>query len=174
MSFFKNLFGMDTESNNDNNNLSTKIDSPEVWTAKFFLMAITETSDEEPSIEDVEEILINTFPTFPQNELQSVYSSITAMHKNSSNLKSEWDKIWDIFSSQHDFFQLSESFSVCRDLATIAFNLKMADNMENIAENFIYRISQSEKYFKISKSDFVEIMEEERENTGYNEYKRNQ
>ena len=46
--------------------------------------------------------------------------------------------------------------------------------MEEKAENFIYRISQSEKYFKISKTDFVEIMEEERENTGYNEFKKNQ
>ena len=171
MNFLKKIFGINTETNN---NFSVKFDSPEVWTTKFFLMAITETTSEVASMDDIKEIVTNTFPNFPQNELPSVYSSIISMQKNSSNLKQEWDKIWEIFSSQHNFFQLSESFSVCRELASIAFNLKMADNMEEKAENFIYRISQSEKYFKISKTDFVEIMEEERENTGYNEFKKNQ
>lgn len=170
MNFFKKLFGMNTEFNN---NFSVKFDSPEVWTTKFFLMVITETTSEVPSMDDIKEIVTNTFPNFPPNELPSVYSSIISMQKNSSNLKQEWDKIWEIFSSQHNFFKLSESFAVCRKLASIAFNLKMADNMEEIAENLIYRISQSEKYFKISKSDFVEILEEEKENTGYNDFLNN-
>lgn len=168
MSFFRKIFGTNTE--HDNSNLSTKNDTPKIWLAKFYLMAIAETSYEVPSIDDFEHILNSTFSDFKQNEIQNVHTSILTMLKNSAGSKIEWDKKWEIFSSQHSFFKISDSFSVCRELASLAFNLKMAEGMQEISENFNYRIGFSEKYFKISKSDFIEIIEEEREKSGYNNF----
>jgi hypothetical protein len=170
MSFFNKIFGFDSESKN---NSLVKHDSPEVWSAKFFLMAITETTEEPPSIDDVKDILSNSFPNFPQNELDSVYFSIVAMQNKTSNLTSEWDNIWKIFFSQLEFFKLSDSFTVMRELASTCWKLKMLEDMDEIAENFTYRISQSEEYFKISKSDIKEIFEEEKANSGYNDSNRN-
>ena len=167
METLKKLFG---GGNQTNSNSTSNQDDAITWPAKFLLLSITETSGEAPSLEDIKEVLQNTFQNFTQSKISEIHVSIMALHKKSNNTKNEWDKIWDDFSSQLKTFKLSETFSSVQLIASNAFNLKMAEGMEDVAQNYVYRMSQFEKYLQISKSDYLAIIEEEKENTGYNAY----
>jgi hypothetical protein len=134
---------------------------------------LTEATGEAPSLDEVKGLLESSFPNFPQSELSNVHSMVVTLHEKSGNCITEWDKIWDNFSSQLKTFKLSETFSLVREVASAAFFLKMEEGMEEVAENYVYRMSKFEKYLQISKSDFIAILEEEKENTGYNEFENN-
>lgn len=163
MGLLSKLLGLNNE--NDSNS-----DSPQTWTAKFLILSMTESTGEAPSLEELKEVIEEAFPEFPKSELNNLHSSVVALHKKSGNNKTEWDKIWDNFSSQLKNFKLSETFSVAKDIASSAYILKMTEGMEEVAETYVYRMSQSEKYLLISKQDFMYILKEEAENTGYNDY----
>ena len=60
-----------------------------------------------------------------------------------------------------------------RSVASVAFKFKMLVGMEEMAESYVYWLSKMEDYMQISKSDFKLILEEEKENTGYNDYNQN-
>ena len=49
----------------------------------------------------------------------------------------------------------------------------MDPTTQEIAENYVYRMSNYEKYLQISKEDYMEILFEEKENTGYNDFLNN-
>ena len=173
MNFFKKLFGKETESNTDAS--SVKIDSPDVWVFKFMLLAITETTGEVLSLNNIKSQLDN-FPEFPEHlesELTNIHSFIVEQHKNSDGLKDNWDGIWDQFLSQLKSFKLSETFYTVREVIHICFIFKMDPTTQEIAENYVYRMSNYEKYLQISKEDYMEILFEEKENTGYNDFLNN-
>jgi hypothetical protein len=157
----------------NNSNVSSNSDSPEHWSAKFLILVITEASGQTPSLEQVKGVLENTYPKLSASEISSIHLSVLALCKNSANSKAEWDKIWDNFSIQLKTFKLSETFSAVREIASNAFHLKMEEGMEEVAQKFVYRMSQFEKYLQISKTDYLAILEEEKENTGYNAFKKN-
>jgi hypothetical protein len=49
----------------------------------------------------------------------------------------------------------------------------MLEGMENIAENFVYRLSNSEKFFLMPKQDFMYVLKDAAEDTGYNDFAEN-
>jgi len=167
MGLFNKLFGGDNRSNSSNNE---KGDSPAIWSAKFVLLAIAEESGEAPSEDETRGILESTFPHFPTSEFVHLHTSLVNAHRTCSNSKAEWDRVWDHFLSQLKTFKLSETFSVMKEVAHIYFLFKMEESLDDVVENFTYRMSQFEKYLQISKSDYLSILEDAKENTGYNNF----
>jgi hypothetical protein len=166
MGFFSSLFG----GGGTNRQAYAKNDNAETWPAKFMLMAITEASEEAPDRIQAVEVIQSAFPEFPNSEFDKTFSAVCDMHECSSGSSEEWDKIWDNFSSQMSSMALSDTFSIVRQMAAAAFILKMEPEMEVVAETYVYRMSTSEKYLNIGKSDYLQILEEEKENTGYNQF----
>jgi hypothetical protein len=168
MNFFKKLFGKETESNTDAS--SVKIDNPEVWVFKFMLLVTTETTGEVLSLNELKSELDNFtgFRNDLENELSNIHAFITEQHKKSIGNIDEWDLIWDTFLIQLKSFKFSETFTAVRDVVHILFLFKMDPFTNLVSENYAYRMGQFEKYMKISKSDLLEIIEEEKENSGYN------
>ena len=166
--FFDKLFGKSENSSSTANSMNDRAD---VWPAKFLTIAISETVNEAPGIDVVKEIIDDVYPTLSQSDVESITKSVCEMTSLVQSSDSDWDSIWDAFSTQLSAFNNSESFEIVKRVANTAFLLKMQENMQDIAENYTYRIgSHLEKYSSVSKSDFIAIMEEEKENTGYNEY----
>lgn len=173
MNFFKKIFGKETESNT--NASSVKIDSPDIWVFKFMLLAITETTGELLSLNDLKSEIDN-FPLFSnnlENELSNIHAFITEQHEKSIGNIDEWNLIWDTFLIQLKSYKFSETFSAIRDVVHILFLFKMDPFTNLVSENYAYRMGQFEKYMIITKSDLLEIIEEEKENTGYNDFLNN-
>ena len=148
-----------------------KDDSADIWPAKFLTIVITETGNEAPLLQQVKEIIGALYPDLPETDLLAITTSVGEMNYLVSSSKTDWDAVWDDFSAQLRNYKNSESFTIVRKVAQIAFLLKMEEGMREVAQTYVSRIgSHVEKYTLVSKSDFIAIMEEEKENTGYNDY----
>ena len=65
----------------------------------------------------------------------------------------------------------SVTFEVVRNVANTAFLIKMVEEMDEISENYNYRFGANlERHTSLCKEDIMSIMEEEKENSGYNAY----
>lgn len=179
MNFFKSLFGIKEKNSNpfavksDNTLAFEKTDAPHVFPAKLMLMVLTETGSESPKIDDINEILRTSFPECPQSEAFMLAVKLMAMHNVAGGSSQKWGDIFDNFLSQLQEYDLTTQKKIATETAATIFILKMQEGMENVAENYVYRLSKLEKYLSISKSEYIQILEDEKENTGYNEYKNN-
>jgi hypothetical protein len=153
-----------------NTNYNSIGDSPIIWPAKFVIMVIAEENTEAPSEEETMGFLESAFPNLSTSDFANLHSFVVKAHGTCSNSKEEWDKVWDTFLSQLQTFKISETFSAMKEIAHIYWLFKMEESMNEVMENFTYRMSQYEQYLQISKSDYRSILEEAKEITGYNQF----
>ena len=172
MSFFNKIFGFG--SHNDVNELVfPKNHNPKTWPAMFTALVIAESTSTPPSHEDVKGVIEDLFPSLLSTEISDIFNSVLAMHNYAKNQESEWKIIWANFLGLLKDMMLSDNFTNVRSVASVAFKFKMLVGMEEMAESYVYWLSKMEDYMQISKSDFKLILEEEKENTGYNDYNQN-
>ncbi len=170
MGFFSSLFG----GGSDNSPAYSKNDSAQVWPAKFLAMAITEVGKETVDANELRNVIGPLFPYLTDEDYSNVAESVADMNDLVLRSSTEWDDLWDNFCSQLSDYKNSESFEIVRIVSNTSFSIKMVEEMEEVAENFVYRFAKHlEKYTMVSKADLIAIMEEEKENSGYNNYLNN-
>lgn len=176
MSFLKNLFGSNETKNDpfavkDDKTLAfEKYDTAETIPVKFMLMVLTEVSGESPKIDDVNGVIESSYPECPKSEAFMLTVRIIAMHKIADSSSEKWKSIYENFFSQLKQLNNDNQRDVLRNIASACFILKMEAGMENVAEKYVYRMSLIDNFITISKQEYIQILEEEKENTGYNEY----
>lgn len=164
MGFFDKLFG-------GSDNTETNKDTAAIWPAKFLTISIAETVNEAPGKDVVKEIIDDLYTDLTENDVLTITESVSQIMEQIKCSEVDWDTVWDNFCAQLQDYKNSESFDIVKRLGNTACLLKMQENMQEIAENYVYRMgSHFERYTTISKSDFMIIMEEEKENTGYNDF----
>jgi len=162
MNFIKKLFGI-TEDKKDNplaikDDLTLayeKTDDAGILPAKFFIMVATESSNESPKINDVYEILDSSFPECPRNSAFNISVKVVAMQKVAQNDSSKWLKIYDNFFSQLIKYSPEARRKFITEISDMAFRLKESEDMESIAENYVYRMQLIEKHSGMTKSDYI-------------------
>ena len=177
MSFLKNLFGSNEPKNDpfavkDDKTLAfEKNDTAVTMPVKFLLMVLTEASGESPKINDVNGVIESTYPECPKSEALMLTVRIIAMNNIAGASSEKWKSIYENFFSQLKQLNNDSQRNVLRNFASACFFLKMEAGMENVAEKYVYRMSLIDSFITISKQEYIQILEEEKENTGYNEYK---
>ena len=168
MNFFKKLFGLADEikdpfSIKDDKTLAfEQNDEAAIISAKFFFMVVAESSNEGPKINDVYEILDSSFPECPRNSAFDISVKVIAMQKVAQNDSSIWLKIYDNFFSQLIKFSAESRKSIITEISDMAFTLKESEGMESLAETYVYRMQLNEKHSGMTKSDYVELLNEKK------------
>ena len=167
MGFFSKLFGGDDSSSP----AYTKADSADIWPAKFLTIAITEVQNEAANSQQLKEVIGEIYPHLSDENYTSIADSVMDMNNLVVDSKDTWDNLWDNFCSQLSDYKNSESFEVVRNVSNTAFLIKMIEEMDEISENYNYRFGANlEQHTSLCKEDIISIMEEEKENSGYNAY----
>ena len=174
MGIFNKIFGSKNENSIPNLNAKS-------WAGLFTILAMTEATEELPSEIDTSDVLNNLFNSDSnigildgEIEKTSIHKITIQVYHRSNNNKIQWDQEWDNLFKQLGKFKNSETYAVANDLAKIAFGMKMIEDYELIAQNFVYRLSQAEKYFLMPKQDFMYVLKDAAEITGYNDFIENQ
>ena len=99
-----------------------------------------------------------------------MYTDLISLSQEIDDGTYDWDAAWHEFHSQLQSYSLTDNFDIARETVRVMFGLKMSEDSETLAENYVYRMARMEDYLQIAKSDFRMILKEESENTGYDEY----
>ena len=178
MSFLKKLFGFSDTKNKlfsvtDDKTLAfEKNDTAETMPVKFMLMVLTEVSGESPKFDDVNGVIESSYPEYPKSEALRLMMQIMAMHTIAGTSSEKWKSIYENFISQLKHLNYDNQQNVLRNFASGCFFLKMEAGMVKVAETYVYRMSLIDGFITISKQEYIQILEEEKENSGYNEYKK--
>jgi|GEM_PF-2602063 hypothetical protein len=169
MGIFDKLF----KSNSQNNIPKLQADT---WAGLYVILSFTEAANEPPKPEDVEEVLNSLFENefdLRNMDFKQIIQISNQIFGKTNNSTEKWNAEWEALYTQLGDFKNSETYRVANNLARIAFKLKMLEGMENIAENFVYRLSNSEKFFLMPKQDFMYVLKDAAEDTGYNDFAEN-
>ena len=167
MGIFSNLFG----SSESTSAAYSKNYNASIWPAKFLTMAITEVGGEPVTGEQLRDVIGDIYPNLQDEDYTTIAVSVSEMHNLVDKSKDTWDNLWDNFCSQLQNYKNSETFAVAKKVACTAFLIKMVEEMNEISNNYTYRIGKDlERNLNLSKHDFINILNEEKENSGYNSY----
>ena len=83
------------------------------------------------------------------------------------NTPQTWEPIYTHTFSQLQNISVLEQKKILSELYATAFILKSTDEHEEVASNFVYRLQLAERYVSLSKSELIQLIEEEKNKVGY-------
>ena len=168
--FFKKLFSSENETTSSSSSprdiIFRKETSREIISVKFFLLVMAEHSGEKQEYASVKGLIQSYFQSCPEDkafDLTSFANAVTDFTNSSESIAENFSSVYQHIYQLFEALEKDQQLLFYRDCAPIAFLYKADEATLNLGETFVYRISQLEKFSKLSKSELIAVFEEAKE-----------